>query len=361
MRTINLPQPPSSWMALSKEQLIHIQSIPSDMPEIQYKMIVFLYLAGMELCKKSYFPEPNSSDCVDAPLPDKDAPLKEREERLDAMIARLDWMEDIMNGTADMTIVLRNLKAVGTEDEYLQIDSLRFFDVVRHCTKFLDEPFGLLDNKLGIVTVGEHKYKCPDPLIMNLTYEQYQNASFAISAYLEAAKQLKDCKLNSPKAKAIVEQYKDAQARFLSQVLTLMKPQSFEDEVVSPVLHSSKKVKRTYLAPSYVAAEAAQFVDEMRKAPEWLFPILFQQFQSSLMEYKKKFPKVFTDKKNGTASDPLLATAGTLNTLMKEQGYYDQQAVLNANAIFNLKILDDLTRRAEEIEKMNKELKIKKK
>ena len=86
-----------------------------------------------------------------------------------------------------------------------------------------------------------------------------------------------------------------------------------------------------------------------------LFPILYQLFQSSLLQYQTMFPHVFSSSGGkGGADNPIVSELGTLNAVMKYQGYTTQQEVYDTNALFVFKIIDSMTREAKEMEKANK-------
>lgn len=373
MQTLTLPDPPSDWMDFSREQLIYIHSLPrSEMPDSVFRMQVFLYLAGLELCGQSYYDQPEESDDI------SEAEISKQ----------LDWMESIINGTAEINVVLKPVQS--DDDVRYVIGTDDLFNAVSFFTKFLDEPYTLIDCKIDTLHLGDRIFKAPDPMMVSLTYEQYQDAQSILGSIWYEEKNLTELKdkLNKIISKAakknkepnipaedmkqmqeVAESIKQQQNEFLSKLFLVMDVKT-EDVVVlddngEPVKDKRGKVKtRTNVyneARTFNSVEAERYIPNFKEhAPQWLFPIMYQWFQSSLQAQQKNFPKVFSGKKGkGGDDNPFVATISTLNTLMKEQGYQDQQAVLNANAVFIFQKLDALTRQAEEMERMNKKMKSK--
>lgn len=363
------------------------------MPDSIFKMQVFLHLAGLELCGESFYTEPSTTVSDVSPSGEN-------------LSAQLSWMESVLSGSADITVVLQPSESSSALDKDTKalISADALFNAITHFTKFLDEPYTLIDCKLDRIHIGSHIYKAPDPMILSLTYEQYQGAQSALGAvqdlsqyvqqlYEQFSKQpprnldpsnsrnIESSKSRnidpsnprplepsiSPELTSAISDLHEAQATFLSFVLLPMYNHTEEqDELDSEgnvILDKKGRPKRhtinTLRTKKFISEEAQLLIPELKDhSPEWLFPIMYQWFQSSLIAHQKNFPKLFSGKKGG-ASDPLVATISTLNTLMKEQGYQDQQAVLDANAIFNFQKLDALTRQAEEMERMNKKMKSK--
>lgn len=347
------------------------------MPDPIFKMQVFLHLAGLELCGESFYTELSTTVSDVSPSGEN-------------LSAQLSWMESVLSGSADITVVLQpsESSSVLAKDTKALISADALFNAITHFTKFLDEPYTLIDCKLDRIHIGSHIYKAPDPMILSLTYEQYQGAQSALGAVQDLSQYVQqlyeqlskspsqggvstpspsDINAVSPELTSAISDLHEAQATFLSFVLLPMYNHTEEqDELDSDgnvILDKKGRPKRhtinTLRTKKFISEEAQLLIPELKEhSPEWLFPIMYQWFQSSLIAHQKNFPKLFSGKKGG-ASDPLVATISTLNTLMKEQGYQDQQAVLDANAIFNFQKLDALTRQAEEMERMNKKMKSK--
>lgn len=344
------------------------------MADSVFRMTVFLYLAGLELCGESFYAEPELSEGDKLGVED--------------INRNLEWMESVMKGTADITVVLRPVDS-GEDAPLYTISAESLYDAVSFYTKFLDEPYTLIDCKLNTIHIGSHIYKAPDPMMISLTYEQYQDAQSMLGGIwgieqgigqlqkkMESIIQKAQKKKKEPvipqnmldEMQELAEDMKTQQAEFLSRLFTIMDVKTEQvtllDDEGNPIMDKKGKIRTEqkvyHEERAFKSHEAERNVEEFKEhAPSWLFPVMYQWFQSSLQAQQKNFPKLFSGKKGSGESNPLVATISTLNTLMKEQGYQDQQAVLDANAIFNFQKLDALTRQAEEMERMNKKMKSK--
>ena len=89
-----------------------------------------------------------------------------------------------------------------------------------------------------------------------------------------------------------------------------------------------------------------------------LFHICFQTYHTAILYYEKAYPLLFTDNgKSQEFRDALQGEVGTVNSVMKYQGYSDPQQVYDANLPIILDTLNTMTKEAKEIEKMNAKIK----
>lgn len=92
-----------------------------------------------------------------------------------------------------------------------------------------------------------------------------------------------------------------------------------------------------------------------------LFYICFQMYQTAMRYYEAVFPLLFHGGgKDDPLRDALTGEVGTINSVMKYQGYTDPQQVYDANLPIILDTLNTMTKEAKEIEKMNQQVKRKK-
>lgn len=411
-KTITM-EPPSSWQELSAEQIIFIQSLNrNEMEDIIYRMQIFLHLAELELCGESYIADSPTSN-----LDDKDVDVAHLEQELK-------WMEEVMNGEHRM-IVLRTVQHSfpvptyihlfpdasdlsdspntptnpDTSDQRFQLPLEQFFEAVRQYTEFLDDPYHLEYIPIDTIDIGEHTYQMPRPFITSLTYQQYQNAQQALGSFWNRAQGIEQAMQEIaalPKdrqedevfmegyMKNIAQWNKDMkrwQEEFLSHVLTLGHTIVEEREVLTT--DALKKIeearkrgeeyelsKKDYIKKKFSKTEYHYNVDEveqlalaqeMKKAPQWLFPVLHQNFQSSMIAHKKNFPYLFSGGGGGGTSDPLVSMLNTVNAVMKWQTYQSQQAVYDDNAVSVFAVLNNMTKEAKEMEEANKKMKRKSK
>lgn len=89
-----------------------------------------------------------------------------------------------------------------------------------------------------------------------------------------------------------------------------------------------------------------------------LFHICFQVYHTSVLYYERAYPILFADSgKNREFRDALQGEVGTVNSIMKYQGYSDPQQVYDANLPIVLDTLNTMAKEAKEIEKMNAKIK----
>lgn len=89
-----------------------------------------------------------------------------------------------------------------------------------------------------------------------------------------------------------------------------------------------------------------------------LFHICFQAYHTAVLYYEKAYPLLFSDSgKSQEFRDALQGEVGTVNSVMKYQGYSDPQQVYDANLPIVLDTLNTMSKEAKEIEKMNAKIK----
>ena len=89
-----------------------------------------------------------------------------------------------------------------------------------------------------------------------------------------------------------------------------------------------------------------------------LFHICFQAYHTAILYYEKAYPLLFTGGgKSQEFRDALQGEVGTVNSVMKYQGYSDPQQVYDANLPIILDTLNTMAKEAKEIEKMNSKIK----
>ena len=117
---------------------------------------------------------------------------------------------------------------------------------------------------------------------------------------------------------------------------------------------------RPHWAYVFDPAQADSLAAWWRKRKELpvLFHICFQAYHTAILSYERIYPLLFS---GGGKSDPLRTAisgeSGTLNAVMKYQGYSDPQQVYDANLPIILDTLNTMAKEAKEIEKMNSKIK----
>ncbi len=105
----------------------------------------------------------------------------------------------------------------------------------------------------------------------------------------------------------------------------------------------------------FVAEDEEITKKDMQEAPVWLFPLLYQQLQDNLRQFKSKFPDLFRESENDPKRDALVAELGTINIIIEKGGYASASAVYDENVVFIFKRLDMMQEEAREMKAaMNK-------
>ena len=187
-------------------------------------------------------------------------------------------------------------------------------------------------------------FQLPQLACANLTWEQYR-ALQNVTPQLFAEDNSEEKTL-------------DLQAQFLAHILT---PRSF---ALFDSVGGNIKL-RPHQVYQYNSERAERLVRWFRRQLSIinyqlsiLFHICFQVYQTALAYYAAAFPLLFAGGgKQDPLRDALTGEVGTINTIMKYQGYSDPQAVYDANVPIILDVLNTMAKEAKEIEKVNAKMK----
>ena len=387
-----------SWNSLTWDQLLwlHGEGARRDgEPTIMHRFRVWMHLNGLELCGKSFYA--TVGDRQQPFLENEDLSVSELQNLLIAMSDR-SGRTDTDTTTADgrnedripqLVILFRTAKTsltpkLSTLNYQLStlfgapIDEL--FYAVREHTAFLTEQT-LVSLPAETITILGKEYQLPQPLLANITYEQFNTCSHALDSCFRAlAATVPDA---SPSGSTIVPEG-SAFGSPSSIPAAFPSGLTFLSHILTPLVSTPDSLSRKYeYLPELSEALAAQWQSQlMREARlsgrhSWrfrrrsspltphpsplnsqlstLFPLLVLHFQSCLTRFKSMFPYVFTEGKGHTgAESPIVSELGTVNAIMKYQGYPSQQSVYQTNALLVFKVLDSMTREAKEMEKLKR-------
>ena len=364
-----------SWNSLTWDQLLWLHGDGARRdgePAIMHRFRVWMHLNGLELCGKSFYA--TVGDRQQPFLENEDLSVSELQNLLIAMSDR-SGRTDTDTTTTDgrnedripqLVILFRRTKTSLTPHPSTlnpqpstlfgaPIDEL--FYAVREHTAFLTEQT-LTSLPAETITILGKEYQLPQPLLANITYEQFNTCSHALDSCFRALA-----------AATTVPEASPSGITFLSHILT-------------PLVSTPDAPARRYeYLPELSEALAAQWQSQLEQEARlshrhlWrfrrrsspltphpssltsqlsaLFPLLVLHFQSCLTRFKSMFPYVFTEGKGHTgAESPIVSELGTVNAIMKYQGYPSQQSVYQTNALLVFKVLDSMTREAKEMEKL---------
>lgn len=337
-KTLTLPDPPLSWKELSWAQLVYISKTNRDMfdSEMAWKLNIWTYLTNLELCRQSYYQTDESNQ----------QPIEETTDDAGTLQKYTDKILYGENNDTGTLICIFRRKGIKHKRERLGIEVKRLQTVISSQLSWIDDKFKLPSIPRKTIKINGRRYKLPDPLLSNLTYEQLQNAQRSLENYWQisrqAEKHYEEKTLTPERSKQFASRMKRCREQFLAHLLT---PRSMKLSLSTPIL------KQVY---EYDSIKADQDKN-MSKAPVWLFNICSQHFESCISTYQQTFPDLFSGGGSSEKKEsPLLMEIGTINAVMKYAGYKSQQDVYDSNALFILKYLDTMTKEAKEIDRMNK-------
>ena len=183
--------------------------------------------------------------------------------------------------------------------------------------------------------VGGFVFELPQACCANLTFEQYRALQGITSQLFQEGN--------------TEEQAADLQTRFLANCLVPEQENPNKDRFMPKQIFRYDSLRAEGLVP---------FFRLHINACPTLFPICFQVYQTAMAYYEEVYPLLFSGEgKHDPLRDALTSEAGTINTIMKYQGYSDPQSVYDANLPVILDVLNTMSKEAKEIEKMNAKIK----
>ena len=314
--SVNLPAPPTSWNQLSAKQLVAIHRLRRKVKNTEeYKLRALLMLLDLKVLKRA--------DKLD----DGTFSYKFRRKGLWPWLKR------------------EELSMCSWEAQYW----------INKYMGWLDDPFTRTLGAWEYKWVRGRKFRAPDSLLLNMTYQQFGNAQRQLVEAWNAAKIAEQLIESGGTRKAVKEQLaraNEARAAFVSHLFISSRRQLLERKDDSTYL-SLKKVYR------YDQRTAHRHTRIFRKAKPELFDIAYQLFQSTLAHYKGMFPMLFKEHTDSNGKSALSIELETVNVIKRECCYDSQQAVYDANAVFIFEDLNMLATKAKQIEESNRKMKTK--
>ena len=170
---------PGSWDELSASQIETVHrlreearshALQSDDPEKvlnQYKLKVFLFLAGLKVRRRA--------------IPKDDGTFI-------YILRRKGWTHFF---------------------EEIPMESWQIAQWIKDLLPFLDEPGGLLTCPYTTFKVHGISFKAPDPQLTSVTFEQYNHAQQYLMAYWDTCRLIEEMKNEGSSAKAVKHQYRE--------------------------------------------------------------------------------------------------------------------------------------------------------
>ncbi len=237
--------------------------------------------------------------------------------------------------------------------ERIPMQSWQITQWIDQCLGWLEDPLRLFVCPYGVITIRGKRFKAPSDLMTDVTRLQYFTAQNLLSRYWECVGTAGELLRNGGTAEAVRAQMREAEqskCRFLACLFT---PESTEIEVRTDT--SVRKVDRTIWA--YDAQQIEDNERLFRRRADRLFPVMNQFFQSVQSYYANIFPDLFTSKGTGDNKNMLQMEVDTMNAIMKYAGFKSYADINNANAVFILGVLNNMSKEAKEIKQMNERIK----
>lgn len=281
----------------------------------EYKLRVFLYLAGLVVRKRAYKKDDGSFIYI---------------------IRRKGWKHLF---------------------EEIPVESWQVAQWIKDLLEFLDEPAGRLEAPYSFFRVGSSKWKAPESQLTSLTFEQYNHAQQYLVAYWDTLNAANEMKKNGGTLKGVKHLFKEAEQYKAMFLATLIIPPVRQTQHVDE--NGTYRVNRTaYIYhSSYGDKHWRKFTGKRWK---YVFEVMVQFVQSCLAEYRNKFPDLFTTHKGGEDKDFIVMEADKMNAIKKYGGFLNYQDIYSSNAFFIFGELNNMCQEAKAIEEMNRKMKSKK-
>ena len=315
---------PSSWDELTGEQMERVLSMKHaaieralkskdpDKVVNQFKLQVFLYLAGLKVRRRA-----------------------------------------VKNDDGTYTYLLRR-KGWRHVFEEIPMQSWQVAQWIKDLLGFLDETGGRLEAPYTYIKVDGKLWKAPDSQLTSVTFEQYNHAQQYLMAYWDTRQSAEEMKKNGGTPKGIKHLYQESEQYKAMFLATLIVPPVRQTQHVDE--NGTYEVDRTaYIYhSSYGEKHWKKFTG---KRWVWTFEVMLQFVQSCLEEYRNKFPDLFTTHKGGEDKDFIVLEADKMNAIKKHGGFTNYQDIYNSNAFFIFGELSNMCQEAKQIEELNRKMK----
>lgn len=333
-KTKTLSFPYKHWNQLSTEELQRVKEIQCIDYEGRILMLldIFLYLAKLR----------KASDSADVIKHITSSSNGEQE-----IYSSIDTLERYVNGDV---MILEPVDSEDTSERYvLSIDMVQAYTIA--CTEWIEKDHTLISLPFDSLTIGEHEYKMPDGLLTNTTYQQYSNAQHYLEAYWDIMNSIESIISNTSESNGKLSE--EQQLAMIQNVESLSKDaedmqRGFLANMLTPYINQGEQRYDEDGKPYTFIRKIAKFTiddediykKDMEQAPVWLFPLIYQQMQDNLRQFRVKFPDLFKESGGGGKHDALVAELGTINVIIEKGGYANASAVYDENAVFIFKRLD---------------------
>lgn len=315
---------PTSWDEMSADQLEEVHRLKDRAKYLaekgkdpekavnEYKLLVFLYLAGLRVRKRA--------------IPKEDGTFV-------YVMRRRGWKHFF---------------------EEIPMENWQVAQWIKDLLGFLDEPGGLLSCPYTTFKLKGRTFKAPDAQLTSVTFEQYNHAQQYLIAYWDTYKLIEEMKDDGASNKAVKHQYREMEQYKAQFLATLFCPEIRQTQQTDE--NGTYKVNRkAYVYHSSQGDENWKLFHGKRW--KWVFEVMVQFVQSCLEEYRNKFPDLFTTHGGGEDNDFIVLEANKMNAIKKYGEFKNYQDIYNSNTFFIFGVLSNMCQEAKQIEEMNRRIK----
>lgn len=321
METINLPDLPRNWDALSAEQMVELNRIRHEHGQSKESFLFhsFCYLMGMEV--KAETTEENQETLY-----------LFRKEAVEKDIAMTAW-----------------------EIQFFVNEKLKW--LTEDCTRLMDVfPTLILRGKTFV---------SPDYAMAGMTYQQYKKAQDYIVYYnrltqklVSMLKQLKTGKVKPEEVQKRIEERKQILGKFLAAVYT---PETLVTQRVvdGQTVVCDPPEKTSVFSVRQIELYGPWF----EELPEEQAEAVMQLFAGTMLNYRKMFPLLFPDKPDsqGQSMNFIQVESSTMNALQSKLNFNNYQTIYDSNAPFILERLHSIIKEGKALDEQHRKMKSKRK
>ena len=321
METINLPDLPRNWDALSAEQMVELNRIRHEHGQSKESFLFhsFCYLMGMEV--KAETTEENQETLY-----------LFRKEGVDNDIAMTAW-----------------------EVQFFVNEKLKW--LTEDCTRLMDVfPTLILRGKTFV---------SPDYAMAGMTYQQYKKAQDYIVYYnrltqklVSMLKQLETGKVKPEEVQKRIEERKQILGKFLAAVYT---PETLVTQriVDGQTVVCDPPEKTSVFSVRQIEIYGPWF----EELPEEQAEAVMQLFAGTMLNYRKMFPLLFPDKPDnqGQSMNFIQVESSTMNALQSKLNFNNYQTIYDSNAPFILERLHSIIKEGKALDEQHRKMKSKRK
>lgn len=190
------------------------------------------------------------------------------------------------------------------------------------------------------------RFALPQKACINITWEQYRTLQVVVPQLFRDG--IAD------------EQTVELQAQFLSYCLTPAQEQVSASDHFSPShVYKFQADRADQTVPFWREQLTVPAKPDRFPAGALLFNLCFQVYHTAVLYYERVYPLLFvgSGKNSDPLEDALTGEIGTLNSIMKYQGYTSPQEVYDTNLPIILSTLNTMAKEAKEIERINAKMK----